>query len=119
MKSIFFAIAVAAPLALSLAAPSARADTDAGVRVYLGEPYYDARVAPDYIYRRGYDWYRPRGEMHHRLTCGEARSIVRRHGYRTIAVRDCRGATYVFRTWKRGRQHIADVNARTGGMWRG
>jgi hypothetical protein len=106
MKSIFLAIAVAAPVGLCLASPGARADTDVVVRLYFGEPYYDYRVRPDHIYRKGYGWYRSRREMHHGLTCGEARSIVRRHGYRNISVRDCRGATYVFRTWKNGRPHI-------------
>jgi hypothetical protein len=119
MKSIFLAMVVTAPLALTLASAPARADTDVGVRLYFGEPYYDHRVGPDYMYRKGYGWYRPRSEIRKRLTCGEARSIVRRHGYHNISVRDCRGATYAFRTWKNGRSHIVYVNSRTGGLWRG
>jgi hypothetical protein len=119
MKRTFLALAVAAPLALSLASLAARADTDVGDRLNFGEHYYDHRVGPDYIYRKGYGWYRSRGEMHQRLTCGEARSIVRRRGYGDILVRDCHGTTDVFRTSKNGRPHIAYVNPRTGGMWRG
>ena len=98
MKRTFLALAVAAPLALSLASPAARADTDVGVRPHFGEHYYEHRVGPDYIYRKGYGWYRSHGEMLQRLTCGETRSIARKRGYGNISVRDCHGTTYVFQT---------------------
>ena len=46
MKRTFLALAVAAPLALSLASLAARADTDVGDRLNFGEHYYDHRVGP-------------------------------------------------------------------------
>ncbi len=38
---------------------SAVAEAKTSVHVYLGVPYYDYRVGPDYLYDRGRGWYRP------------------------------------------------------------
>ncbi len=119
MKSILFALALSAPLALSLAPAPAQADTDIKFKIYFGEPYYTYRPGRDYIYRKGYGWHRNRVVARNKLSCSQARNIVRNHGYRVVATRDCSGTTYTFRTTSNGRAHIVYVNARTGGLWRG
>jgi hypothetical protein len=73
---------------------------------------------PDYHYREGWGWYLP-PVRYGRLTCGEARRIVRRSGFRNISTIECRGRTYTFEATRRGRDVIVYVNSRTGDVWRG
>lgn len=110
------AAAVAAALGSGILATPANADVD--FRLYLGIPHYDHRMGPDYVYRRGHGWYLPR-ERYGRLSCGEARRIVRRSGFRNVATRECRGRTYTFLATRNGRDVRVFVNSRTGRIWRG
>jgi hypothetical protein len=119
MKNFLFALALSAPLALALAPSPSYADTDVKFRFYFGEPHYAYRVGPDYVYRKGFGWHRQHPALRDKLSCGEARRVVRNHGYRIISTRDCSGRTYVFRTSSKGKVHLIYVNARTGGLWRG
>jgi hypothetical protein len=119
MKSFLCAMVLSVPLALSLAPAPAQADTDVKFKIYFGEPHYTYKVGPDYVYRKGYGWHKRHAVVRNKLSCSEARSIVRNHGYRVIATRDCNGTTYVFRASSRGKSHVVYVNARTGGLWRG
>jgi hypothetical protein len=119
MKRILFALALSAPLALTLAAAPAHADTNVKFKIYFGEPYYSYRAGPDYVYRKGYGWHRQRVVVGNKLSCSQARNIVRKHGYHVVSTRDCSGTTYVFRTNNNGKAHLVYVNARTGGLWRG
>lgn len=119
MKSILFALALATPLALSMSPGSAQADTDVKFKIYFGQPHYTYKVGPDYVYRKGYGWHKRHVVIRNKLSCSQARNIVRNHGYRVIATRDCSGATYVFRAGSKGRNYLVYVNARTGGLWRG
>ncbi len=115
MKKIFLASAFAAAIAMGLpmAAEAAK------VKVYLGLPHYDYRVGPDYRFRDGYGWYRPVGIYRGRLSCGEARRVVRRSGFRNVATIECNGRTYTFEATRRGRDVTVFVNSRTGAVWRG
>jgi hypothetical protein len=117
MKSFLLTAAFAGFLAV---APSAQAKTNVDVQLYLGLPHYTYQVAPDYVYRRGHGWYRPgRPVYRNRLSCGEARRIVRRHGYYDVYARECGGSTYTFVGFRNGRRHVLFVNSRSGAMWRG
>lgn len=117
MKSILAAAALVIPLALAGASvTSAPAQAKTSVKVYLGVPYYAYQVGPDYRFRPGYGWYR---YGHGRLSCGEARRLVARKGYRNVVARDCVGRTYVFRGTRGGQHFQLLVNARTGAVWRG
>jgi hypothetical protein len=117
MKKLIFASAFAAALAMGL--PMA-AQADTKVKVYLGAPHYSYQVGPDYRYRDGYGWYRPVGVYHRgRVSCGEARRIVRNSGFRNVETIECNGRTYTFEATRRGRDVTVFVNSRTGAVWRG
>jgi hypothetical protein len=115
MKKTLFATAM---LMMGFAASAAPAE--ARVNIYLGVPHYDYRVGPDYRFRDGYGWYRPGyAPVRARLSCGEARRIVRRSGYRDVVARNCSGRTYSFEVRRGGRYGVVFVNSRTGQIWRG
>ena len=98
---------------------------DAKIRIYLGVPYYDYQVGPDYQFNDNYGWYRPGHRMNsysgynNRLSCNEARRIVRRNGFQDVRARECQGRTYTFTALRRGYQILVYVNSRTGAVWRG
>jgi hypothetical protein len=117
MKKLLMALVVAAPMALALGGINA-AEAKTKVNIYLGIPHYGYQVGPDYVYRKGHGWYRP-GRFINRLSCNEARRIVRSHGYYNIVPRDCSGRTYVFRAVRNDRVAVVYVNARSGAVWRG
>src|SRR5215207_1430136 len=115
MKSLFLAAAAAAVMAFTVPTTA-----QAGVKVYLGVPHYDYRVGPSWRYREGYGWYDPiivydRG----RISCREAKRIVRSSGFRTVQTIECNGRTYTFEATRRGRDVTVFVNSRTGAVWRG
>jgi hypothetical protein len=117
MKKLIFASAFAAALAMGL--PMA-AQADTKVKVYLGLPHYGYQVGPDYRFREGYGWYRPVAVYNRgRVSCGEARRIVRNSGFRNVATIECQGRTYTFEATRRGRDVTVYVNSRTGAVWRG
>ena len=117
MKGLFFASAVAAVLALAI---PTEADAKTKVKVYLGMPHYDYQVGPGYRFRDGYGWYEPIGIYDRgRLSCGEARRIVRSNGFRNVATIECNGRTYTFEATRRGRDVTVFVNSRNGRIWRG
>lgn len=117
MKKLLMALVVAAPVALGLGGVTG-AEAKPKVTIYLGVPHYGYQVGPDYVYRKGHGWYRP-GNKFNRLSCGEARRIVRNRGYYNIQARNCSGGTYVFRAVRNNRAAIVYVNAKTGAVWRG
>jgi hypothetical protein len=117
MKRLLMALVVAAPVAFGLGGVNA-AEAGTNVKIYLGMPHYGYQVGPDYVYRKGHGWYRPARHFN-RLSCGEARRIVRGRGYRNIVARNCSGRTYVFRAVRNNRVTIVYVNARTGAVWLG
>lgn len=116
MKKIILASAFAAALAMGV--PVA-ADAATKVKIYLGLPHYGYQVGPDYRFREGYGWYRPVAINRGRVSCGEARRIVRNSGFRNVATIECNGRTYTFEATRRGRDVTVYVNSRTGAVWRG
>ncbi len=54
-----------------------------------------------------------------RLSCGEARRIVRNNGFRNVETIECNGRTYTFEATRRGRDVTVYVNSRNGRIWRG
>ena len=119
MKSLFLASAVVATLALAM--PIA-ADARTNVQIYFGMPHYGYQVGPDYRYRQGYGWYQDSGYYNYnrgRLSCGEARRVVRNSGYRNVSTIECQGRTYTFEATRRGRDVTVFVNSRNGRIWRG
>jgi hypothetical protein len=119
MKKLFLMAALLAPLSLAAITP---ADAKVNFQLYLGVPHYDYRVGPDYSFRPGYGWYDEgyRGNFRGRISCGEARRIVRENGYRNVRTRECNGSTYTFRaTRPNGRTVNVYVNARSGSVSRG
>jgi hypothetical protein len=117
MKKLLMALVVAAPVAFGLGGMN-DAEARMNVNIYFGVPHYGYQVGLDYVYRKGYGWYRP-GRHLDRLSYGEARLIVHNRGYRAIVARNCSGGTYVFRAVRNNRLAIVYVNARTGAVWRG
>lgn len=139
-RKTLLACAVGLPLGLMSGAPAALADTD--VDIQFGIPFYTYQVSPRYRYYEDHGWYdaysypRFRGADYDdddgayyddddyvavrsgRLSCREARSMVRANGYRNVSVRDCDGGTYVFHAKRNGRTFLVYVNSRNGRMWR-
>lgn len=121
MKPFVLAAAVAGILAL---APMPQAKADVDVRLYLGVPHYGYQAGPDYVYRRGYGWYRPANRVDrrrpgNRISCRQASRIVQRNGYRNVSARECGGRTYTFAGTRNGRRFVIYVNSSSGAMWRG
>lgn len=123
MKSLFLAAAAAAVMAFMPIA----ADAKTNVKVYFGVPFYDYQYGPDYRYYDGYGWYdhehygyfQPRVTFRGRLSCREARRIVRNSGFRNVETIECNGRTYTFEATRRGRDVTVYVNSRNGRIWRG
>lgn len=120
MKSLFLATAVAATLAFAM---PTTADA-AKVKIYLGMPHYGYQMGPDYRFREGYGWYQDSRYYNNnrynrgRLSCGEARRVVRNSGFRNVDTIECRGRTYTFEATRRGRDVTVFVDSRTGRLSR-
>jgi hypothetical protein len=115
MKSVLIASAFVAALTMGL---PAAAEAKTNVKIYLGLPHYSYRVGPEYRFREGYGWYLP-DVRHGRLSCREARRIVRNRGFKNVSTIECSGRTYTFEATRRGRDVTVYVNSRTGAVWRG
>ena len=112
------------------------------VHIYFGVPHYSYQVSPGYRYHDGYGWYDsgaysdeaiydapgfyegPRYRMRdrgygNRISCSQARGIVRSSGFRNVSAVECNGRTYTFRAMRRGNLITVYVNSRTGAVWRG
>ncbi len=101
------------------------AEAKTNFSLYLGVPYYEQQMGPDYRYYPNRGWYQDRayfngnGYGHRNLSCNQARNILREKGYRNVVARDCEGRTYAFSTRRNNQRVIVYVNARTGSTWRG
>jgi hypothetical protein len=118
MKGFFLATAVAATLAFAM---PTTADA-AKVKIYLGMPHYGYQMGPDYRFREGYGWYQDSRYYNNnrgRVSCGEARRIVRSNGFRNVNTIECNGRTYTFEATRRGRDIMVFVDSRTGRISRG
>jgi hypothetical protein len=80
---------------------------------YYGGPayIYDYRPRRHYQpdYDDGYDY-----DIPDRISCREARSILRERGWRNVQVRECGGASYTFTASRRGSVSLLRVSSRTG-----
>ncbi|HEY7766349.1 MAG TPA: hypothetical protein VIB38_15280 [Aestuariivirgaceae bacterium] len=106
-KNALIAAALAVPLAFA-AAPAFADDIDVDFRVGIGTPYYYGYGA----HPNGYFPYR------RKMSCWQARQLLRDRGFRRVRTLECNGRVYTFRVLRRGRPVIISVNARTGGVWR-
>ena len=103
------------------------AESKVRFNVYLGTPYYDRQIEPGYIYNNDYGWYDPDyGDQYSyprrynsRLSCNDARLLVRQRGYRNVVKLDCNGRSYAFSATRNHRRVIINVNSRTGSLSRG
>jgi hypothetical protein len=107
-RKALWAAAVAVPLSLVGSMPS-MADTDVNVRfgVGIGTPYYGYPVYGDNYYR-----------SRHRLSCWQARQLVRDAGFYRVRTIECSGRVYTFRAFRRGKIVVISVNSRTGALRR-
>jgi hypothetical protein len=78
---------------------------------YPGYGYYAPPPPPRFY--DGYDGYDDGYDVG-RLSCREARRILRSRGYRDIVARDCRGGTYSFFATRRGQPYRITVSASRG-----
>lgn len=103
------------------------ANAKVNVDIFFGVPYYNYQVGPDYRYYDGRGWYQYQYQPMYqyqpryrgRISCNEARRIVRQSGFRQVMTRECNGRTYTFTAMKRGNRVLVFVNSRTGAVWRG
>lgn len=115
MKSILIASAMAATFLFASPLPGEAATN---IKIYLGVPHYTYRVAPDYVYRKGYGYYRPAGVAGNKISCSRAKNRVQNSGYKNVDRVECSGATYTFRGTRNGKRHVVYVNSRTGNVSR-
>jgi len=108
--------------------PVDSADAKVRIHIGIGDPYYggpyygDPYYNPDPYYR-GYEpryrpvpRYRPRLRPG-RISCRQARRIVRRNGFRNIRVVDCTGKQYNFRATKRGHWYRMRMRSNSGRIY--
>lgn len=122
MKRLLLASAFAASMVLGL--PSA-AEAKVKIGIFFGVPHYDYQVDPDYVYRRGYGWYRPsyqdddydEGQEYDsggRVSCREARYKIRNRGFYKIETIECDGRIYTFHASRGNARYTVYVNSRSG-----
>lgn len=104
------AIAVSAVALQPVEKAQARVNVDIGFAV-PGPVYYGDYYRPRY-------YYAPRPVYYDRITCGQARRVIRQRGFYRIRAVRCHGASYVFHAKKRGMWWRMNVRARTGSIYR-
>ena len=124
-KKTLLACSVVLPLGAIGGIPAAMADD---LNIYLEAPYNGYEAGPRYRHYRGYRGYGYRHYRHYRtydyddyrprLSCREARRLVRSHGFYNIEARECEGRNYTFSGFRNGHYAIIHVNSVTGRVWR-
>lgn len=119
-KSLFATLALVA--AFSAFQPVEKAEARVNVDIGIGVPYYgNGRYYEPYYYaapRRRYYAPRPAPRRYGRLSCGEARRIVRNHGYRRVRAIDCSGNRYTFHAMRGGEWYRIRMRSRTGRIYK-
>ena len=115
MKKIIIGLLAAVAITGGMAS---LAEAGVKIKVILGESYYDQRMGPDYRYYDGRGWYRYNNHRAN-ISCGQAKRIVRNHGFRDVLTRECEGRTYTFVAKRNGHRILVYVNSRTGSLSRG
>jgi hypothetical protein len=111
LRNALCAAALAVPMTMAGATQS-MADTDVDVRFGIGFPGYGYSHSPHYD--GDYDFYRP----YRRLSCWQAKQLVRDRGFHRVRKIECNGRVYTFEAVRRGRIVLVNVNSRTGAVWR-
>ena len=123
-KTIFAAVAVAS--VVTLAAGSAKADSDIFFGIGFGggpgfhhphggyfppPPPEPAYWGDDYGYS---PHHRPRFEdsYYSRVSCSGGANILRRAGFRDVEADDCSAPTYSYQAWRHGEQFDIEVSSR-------
>ena len=107
MRNILLGVGLA--FTLALAGSSAATAGSPNVDIQIGVPgtgYGDTYDEEDYGYRR------------RRISCGEARMLVRDRGYIRVRMIDCGGRRHTCSGFRRGRLWLLTVNAFTGDISR-
>jgi hypothetical protein len=123
MKKTIFGLLAAATL---LGGTASLAEAKTNFSLYFGVPYFNEQVGPDYRYYQNRGWYQDRDWYEqqprynrNRISCNQARNIVRNQGFRNVVTRECGGASYTFSARRNNQRVIIYVNARTGRTSRG
>ena len=95
--------------------PTRSERVEAKITINLGEPYYDQRMGPDYRYYKGRGWYRYNNHRRN-ISCGQAKRIVRDHGFRNVSTREREGRTCKFVAKRNGHHTLVYVNSRIGSL---
>jgi len=111
MLKILPIIGMASAIALSVPSSPAKADVDLHLGLQLPHFGFHRHDGPRYRHR-GPRYRHYRGP--HRISCRQARHIVRRSGFRRIRTVECRGRTYTFNARRHGDYYRVRVNARRG-----
>lgn len=125
LKTLAVAGFSAAAIALGAGAADARTKLRIGVGIgddctlygdcYYGGGGYGVYDGDDGTYRRRH---RPRyddyDDDYGRLSCGEARRLLRRQGFYWVRPDDCSGRRYRFTGWRDGEPFSIRVSARSG-----
>ncbi|HYM98996.1 MAG TPA: hypothetical protein VET25_04575 [Aestuariivirgaceae bacterium] len=111
LQKVFYAAALVLPLAVASTPASAGSDVNVRFGVGIGTPYYGYR--DDRYYDDDFYPYQRR-----KLSCWQARELVRDRGYRKVATIECNGRVYTFRAIRGNRAIRLQVNSRTGAVWR-
>ena len=102
-------VAAAAAAAFVMAPTEGKADVN--LHFGLNAPGFGIYTDRGHRYRnRGYD--RRHRYNNSRMSCREARRLVRSHGFRRIRPLDCNGRVYTFRARRHGDVYRIRVNAR-------
>lgn len=116
--------------ALAFVPTAAMAKTKIHVGIGAGSDYcfhrpYSAACRFGHGYGYGYDYYQPPIGYYYaprylpppysyRISCGQAKEIVRDHGYRNVRTRDCGGRINSFIGRKSGHLWLVRVDTRSG-----
>jgi hypothetical protein len=113
-KGMWLGAVAVTMMAAVLVAASAEAKTKIhlgiGTPGYYYDPYYDPPAYYDDDYSYGY----VTSYRRYRISCGEAKEMLRDRGYYRVRTRDCEGRSYSFLATKRGVPFIVRVSARSG-----
>ena len=111
LQKAFYAAALAIPLVLFTTPVAADSDVNVRFGVGIGTPYYGYRA--DRYYDDDFYPYQRR-----KLSCWQARQLVRDRGFRRVATIECNGRVYTFRAIRRGHAVRVQVDSRTRAIWR-
>ena len=75
---------------------------------------FDYWWTPGYYWNPGYAFVPPSVYANYRVSCNEARFILRYEGFRNIKLQKCGGTYHRFKAQRRGKNYLIKVRARSG-----